>query len=113
MLHSEKPLPSAVTHNDELAQAILIELRGMRDDMDARHCDSAVARANQGEALVKQLRGVGINFVGAPPSGAPLVELREPAADSGASSLLDILRQPGPAATVATPPAPDKPKRGR
>jgi hypothetical protein len=33
MLHSEKPLPPAITHNDEIARLILVEMRGLRDDM--------------------------------------------------------------------------------
>jgi hypothetical protein len=36
MRHSDKPIPPAITHNDVLAQAILVELRGLRDDLDAR-----------------------------------------------------------------------------
>lgn len=33
MLHSEKPLPMAITTNDEIAREILLELRGLRDDL--------------------------------------------------------------------------------
>ena len=35
MLHSEKPLPDAITHNDEIARLILVELRGLRDELAA------------------------------------------------------------------------------
>ncbi len=59
MLHVDKPLPLAVTHNDEIAREILIELRGLRDDLAARQPLAAVAR------LAVQ--------------AGPMVELREPA----------------------------------
>ncbi len=55
MLHSEKALPDAITHNDEIARLILVELRGWRDEMAGR-APLAV-----------------------PPVDLPLVELREPA----------------------------------
>lgn len=58
MSHSEKPLPDAITHNDEIARLILVELRGMRDDM-------AAGRVVEPAAVAAAL-------------GVPL-ELREPA----------------------------------
>ncbi len=42
MPHPEKPLPDAITHNDEIARLILVELRGLRDELAARQAPAAL-----------------------------------------------------------------------
>ena len=47
MLHSEKPLPDAITHNDEIARLILVELRGLRDELAARQAPAALVELRE------------------------------------------------------------------
>jgi hypothetical protein len=104
MLHSEKPLPPAITHNDEIARLILVELRGMRDDMAAARAalDAAAQDAAQQATRSKT------------PARLP-VELREPGiglidALNGAPMRLDPPPQPVKLTAPPTPaPEPGKP----
>ncbi len=70
MLHSEKPLPPAITHGDEIARLILVELRGMRDDMATRAAQPPTFTASSAGAV--ELREP------APPAERPLDALASP-----------------------------------
>jgi hypothetical protein len=47
MRHSDKPIPPAITHNDVLAQAILVELRGLRDDLADRKAPAVLVELRE------------------------------------------------------------------
>lgn len=78
-MHVNKPMPNGISITDNLLELVLAELRGLRDDLDARALPVAPPTVAQVEDWAEPpARAVEVPPKPAAPP-ANLVELREPA----------------------------------